>query len=75
MNPELEALVKALDAYLAEGEGPEALRLLAIYESRLDDACARTHIPKEAMDRAVQLQHRRWRWASHPGFPIVPPEA
>jgi hypothetical protein len=39
MNSELEALVKALDAYF-EAIGNEAKRLLLIYESLLEEAAA-----------------------------------
>ncbi len=37
MNPELESLIRALDAYL-EANGNEAQRLLLIYETRLEEA-------------------------------------
>ena len=40
MDPELEALLKAWEAYDAHERGSEAERLLAVYESRLADAAA-----------------------------------
>ena len=44
MNAELEALLRALDAFHAARSGAEAKRLEAIYDSRLDDALER--LPK-----------------------------
>lgn len=69
MNPELEALLKAWDAYLQAEKGQEADRLLALFDSRLEDVCARTKISKEVLDRAVQRAFRRWQWADDPKFP------
>ena len=54
MNPELEALLKAWDAYLQATQGQEAERLLALYDARLEEVCTRTKIKKEFLDRAVQ---------------------
>ena len=69
MNPELEALLKAWDAYLQAAQGPEADRLLALYATRLEEVCARTRIGKEMLDRAVQRAYQRWQWADDPTFP------
>ena len=69
MSPELESLLKAWDAYLQAAQGEEADRLLASYESRLEDVCARTKITKELLDRAVQRAYQRWQWADDPNFP------
>lgn len=41
MNPELEALLKAWDAYLQAQEGEEADRLLEQYDARLEEVCSR----------------------------------
>ena len=35
MNPELEALLRAWDAYLQAAQGQQAERLLALYDARL----------------------------------------
>jgi hypothetical protein len=69
MNPELEALLKVWDAYLQAGRGEEADELLASYDSRLEEVCARTRIAKDLVDRAVQRAYQRWRWADDPKFP------
>lgn len=69
MNPELEALLKAWDACLQAEKGKEADRLLALYDSRLEEICARTKISKEVLDRAVQRAYQRWQWADDPKFP------
>ena len=61
MNSELEALIKALDAYF-DATGSEAHRLLLIYESRLDEAVsARPGLSKTSLHRAVESAYRRWR--------------
>ena len=59
MNQELEALLKAWDAYIVHGKGEEAERLFAMYESRLEDVCARTRVAKEIMHRAVRRAYQR----------------
>ena len=69
MNPELEALLNAWDAYLQAEKGREAERLLTRYEARLEEVCARTRIKKELLERAVQRAYQRWQWADDPKFP------
>jgi hypothetical protein len=69
MNPELEALLKAWDAYLQAQAGEEADRLLARYDAQLEEVCARRRIRKELLDRAVQRSYQRWQWAGDPKFP------
>ena len=69
MNPELEALLKAWDAYLQSEVGQEADRLLAFYDSRLEEISGRTRIKKELLDRSVQRAYQRWQWADDPKFP------
>ena len=59
MDPELEALLKAWDAYLQAQQGQEAERLLALYDSQLEEISARTRIKKELLDRAVQRAYQR----------------
>ena len=61
MNPELEALLKAWDAYLQAQRGPEADRLLALYDAQLEEICARRKLSKELPDRAVQRSYQRWQ--------------
>ena len=69
MNPELEALLRAWDAYLQAGKGQEADQLLAQYEAQLEEVCARRRLQKELLDRAVQRAFLRWQWADDPKFP------
>jgi len=59
MDPELEALLKAWDAYLQAQQGQEAERLLALYDSQLEEISARTRIKKELLDRAVRRAYQR----------------
>jgi hypothetical protein len=44
MDPELEALLKAWDAYLQAQEGQEADRLLALYDTQLPRALRKTRL-------------------------------
>lgn len=62
MNAELEALLKAYDAFLeARGaEEEEEERLFALYESRLEEVSLHTSVSKEALHRAVKKQYLRW---------------
>ena len=69
MNPELERLLEAWDAYLQGETGEEADRLLALYDAELEEICARRKIGKELLDRAVQRAYQRWQWADDPKFP------
>lgn len=69
MNPELEALLKAWDAYLEAQGGGEANRLLALYDAQLELICSRRKTSKELLDRAVQRAYQRWQWAGDPEFP------
>jgi len=50
MNPELEALLKAWDAYLQAAQGQEAERLLALYDARLDHLVARRALLDVTLD-------------------------
>ena len=75
MAPELEQLLKAWDAYLQEPEGPEADRLLVLFESRLEDYSAKSRITADVLLRAIKWKYSTWRWATGPGFPKLPPKA
>lgn len=75
MNPELEALVVALEAVLQAQNGGEAKRLEAIYQSRLDDVLARRPgLPREKLIRAVDFAHANWLHAQRQP-PTLPPMA
>jgi predicted DNA-binding protein (UPF0251 family) len=70
MKPELEALLKAYDAFKQTPEGPEAARLFAIYEVELEAAAEFTKTSKEALQNALRRLHPRWVRANLPaGFP------
>ena len=74
MNPELEALIWALDAYL-EANGREAQRLRVVYESRLEEALRRRPgLSQASLHRAVESAYRRWRQNQTPP-PTMPPKA
>ncbi|MGA2659575.1 MAG: hypothetical protein ABSH34_18880 [Verrucomicrobiota bacterium] len=70
MNPELEALLKAWDAFLEAPEGAGANRLQLLYEASLEEAANHSRTTKEALHRAVMRYHPRWVRANlPPGFP------
>jgi hypothetical protein len=74
MNPELEALMKALDAYL-ESSGKEAGRLRQIYESQLEDAASKhPGLSELSLHKAVESAYRRWRRNQNQP-PSLPPKA
>ena len=45
MDPELETLLKAWEAYLETPRGPEAERLRAIYESKVEEVAPVAQVP------------------------------
>ena len=74
MNRELEALIKAYDAAI-QSQGRDSERIEAIYEALLAAAHERhPHVSLEALDRTIQLAHRRWIKAQAQ-FPTLPPQA
>jgi hypothetical protein len=74
MDPELEALLKAWEAYGAQEKGPEAERLLAQYESKLAEIAIARKLESDSLHRAVKWAFRGWiRAHSHP--PTLPPKA
>ena len=60
MNAELDALLRALDAFF-EASDDNADRLLAIYNSRLDDAAERIGRPAAEIDKFVRVRFNRWK--------------
>jgi hypothetical protein len=75
MNPELEALIAALDAVLQARNGDEANRLEAIYQSRLDDALMRhPGLARDHLVHAVDFAHAKWLRAQRQP-PTLPPTA
>ena len=74
MNRELEALIKAFNAAI-QAHGTESERLERLYESLLADALERhPNLSFEALDRTIQLAHRRWVQAQIK-VPTLPPKA
>ena len=74
MSPDLEALIRAYDAAI-QAQGSDSERLEAIYETRLADALqGHPKLSLEALDRTIQLAHRRWVKAQS-RFPTLPPRA
>ena len=70
MKPELEALLKAYDAFKQSPDGPEASRLVAMYEAKLEEASHKTGLNRETLHNAVTKFHPRWVRANlPPGFP------
>ena len=70
MKPELEALLKAYDAFKQTPDGPEATRRLAIYEAKLEEATLNTGCNRETLHNAVSRFHPRWVRANlQSGFP------
>jgi len=76
MNPELEALILALDAVIEARGGDDAERLEAIYQAKLDTTLARRpDVSRERLVRAVDLAHRKWRHAVDEKPTSMPPKA
>jgi hypothetical protein len=53
MKPELEALLKAYDAFKQTPEGTEATRLFAIYEAKLQEASGNSGLSRDILHNAV----------------------
>ena len=75
MDPELEGLLKAWEAYLETPRGPEAERLRAIYESKVEEVALARKFPPESVHRVVRRFYRRWQRSTDPGYPKLPPRA
>jgi hypothetical protein len=70
LKPELEALLKAYDLFKDAPVGPEAVRLYAIYEAKLEETSQLTKIRRQALENALRKMHPRWVRANlPPGFP------
>lgn len=75
MNAELEAILKAYEAFLEAADDSVADRLWAVYESRLDDVIEQhPRVSKESLHRAVKSQYRAWV-AKQKKPPTLPPAA
>jgi len=70
MKPELERLLKAMDAFKQAGNPEEDARLRAAYEGELEATAEALKLPKETVDRLIVRYYPRWIRASlPPGFP------
>lgn len=74
MHPQLEALIRAYDAFIQAGHGSEAPHLFEVYESLLEHSAAGASASKELLHRSVKRQYTRWlRANAHPT--TLPPAA
>ena len=70
MNPKLEALLKAWEAFTESPEGTGGLRLRELYDARLAETAARLGASVEIVHRIVLRTPPRWVRANlPPGFP------
>jgi hypothetical protein len=72
MNAELEAILKAFDAFMqARGETAESLRM--IYESRLEDILQKhPGISKERLEQAIRKKYLQWLRAESSPSSVTP---
>ena len=76
MNPELEALIVAVEAVIEARGGVDAEKLEAIYQAKLDTTLARRpEVSRDRLVRAVDLAHRKWRQAADKKHSSLPPKA
>ena len=73
MNAELEAILKAYDAFM-QARGEQAEKLWEIYQGLLDQVAQREKISIETLHRAVKAKYLQWlRKEENP--PSIPPKA
>jgi hypothetical protein len=73
MNAELEAILKAYDAFM-QARGEAAEKLWEDYQKLLDQAAAGHGISGEVLHRAVKTKYFQWlRRLENP--PTIPPNA
>jgi hypothetical protein len=66
MNPKLENLLKRLDQLKQTPPGPEADRLLAIYEAEIEEMAQQFKIPRETLRNMLRYRFPRWVRANLP---------
>ena len=70
MKPDLERLLKAMDAFRQAPNRHEDARLRALYETELEAVAATRKMEKDTLDRMVTRYYPRWVRANlPPGFP------
>ena len=70
MTPDLERLLKAMDAFRQAPNRHEDARLRALYQTELENVAKARDLDKDILDRVVTRYYPRWVRASlPPGFP------
>ncbi len=70
MKPDLERLLKAMDALRQVTHPREDARLRALYQAELESTAEALKLDKETIDRIVIRYYPRWIRANlPPGFP------
>ena len=74
MNPDLESLVRALDAVLTTENKSERERLREVFEGLLARTAEKQRVSNQALDAAVRFQYFHWV-KSQKRPPTLPPNA
>ena len=75
MNPELQKLLKAYDAFRESFDDAEAARQETSYESLLDEILlSHPRMAKDTLQRFVETRYRKWLLAQKTP-PTLPPKA
>ena len=75
MNRQLEPLLKAFEAFMEAPRGPEATRLEAVYDTKLEETSELIELPKETLDRMVRRYFPRRRRQDEKKVSSLPPKA
>jgi hypothetical protein len=74
MDADLEALIKAYDAFI-QARGIEARELLSIYNAKLEEVLIRhPNLSQTALRKAVRFAHYHWMLTQRRP-PTMPPQA
>lgn len=76
MNPELERLILAYDAFCIS-KGKEAEVFLNIFEALIDEAMTRCPpgLSRETFRKVILKQHRKWALKQERKSTAIPPKA
>ena len=70
MKPDLERLLKAMEAFRQAPNRDEDARLRALYQAELDTVAEARKLDRDTLDRVVTHYYPRWARANlPPGFP------
>jgi len=70
MKPDLERLLKAMDAFRQAPNRHEDARLRALYQAELERVAEARKLTRDTLDRVVTYYYPRWvRTNLPPGFP------